>query len=754
MKEVKMMQVGDYKILRTICKTESSCLYAVENCSATGSKDELPYVLKEMELDEMGKSVLEYEKKISQNIENTLDKSIAIPAMTVFEQDGKEYAVMHMAKNGKFLSEIIEMFEKLPGKEKFSVKDESSNKEETSKAVAEEQKAELILKVIDAILISLGELHKKYLHLDLHPGNIFLENFDFETMTAGFAKFIDFYSAVEVNKDGKGIKREHLSFTNGFTAPEQFDSNQFIFSASADTYAVAAITARMFLGKDFLSKIERLDEDFNEKLIYYGENPILDILLRKFLLCGLEYSEDYRFTDTKKMRKTLSVLMESIQAYQTSDYYRLFELAYSMLISENEILLNDIRFDGRSFSNSVASLSESLYQREPNVEKCLFIFELLWKVKERFQQQIRSGDLFSLIKSGIACYNHIGQSRKAYILFEEIEKMKSQMHILEYLNTRNRAAVFLADSYRFTEAYEMMRENVVQLIHVKDVYQEASRMMGMENTECFQVTDLARSYSALGQYMTFLDLWKSETMCESEKKWQREKDIIFNGDPEKAFLMAIQEFGQQTINQNITYSHLLHYAIQRKDEKGKQIFEKYGKDYFGSEADISRQIDETWVKREFKYELYVLLKAIYTYYMDEVDEKFAEKIYGMLSDRKLIDCKEHPIELIYRYLGLILYEYNKKMGVPDVDEYVRDAFVSAVTCMESAQIDMEKELTIIMCISYHSMWKFNCMIGQSGRNDELVELLQEHCRRSGWKELLEKLQQVQDLDQIFKYEYS
>ena len=716
------MYVGDYKILRTICKTESSCLYEVENCSATGSKDELPYVLKEMSLDETGTSTLEYEKKISQDIENSLEKSIAIPAMTVFKQDGKEYAVMHMAKNGKFLSEIIEMLE------------ESSEEEEW--------KAELIFKIIDAVLISLGELHKKYLHLDLHPGNIFLENFDFETMTAGFAKFIDFYSAVKINEEGKGIKKEHLSFTNGFTAPEQLNSNQVIFTASADTYAVAAITARMFLGKDFLSKTEKLDVGYSRELIYHGQNPILDILLRKFLICGLEYSEDYRFTDTDRMRKTLSVLMESIQVYKTSDYYRLFELAYSMLVSRSEINVDGLKFDGRSFSASVAVLSGSLYQREPNVEKCLFIFELLWKMKKKFQAQIWSGDWISLIKSGIACYNHVGQSRKAYALFEELEGMKQQIHVLEYLSIRNRAAVFLADSYRYAKACEMMRENVSQLEKIKDTYKKTAQNLGMEAADCHQVTDLARSYSALGQYMTFLRLWDSEN------------DILLQGDPEAAFLKAIQEFGQQTINQNITYSHLLHYAIQRKDEKGKQIFEKYRKVYFGREGNILEQMDETLEKWEFKYELYVLLKAIYTYYIEEVNDKFAEKIYGMLTNRKLLNCKEHPIELIYRYMGLILYEYNKKRGTSPVDEYVKDAFVNAVTCMEPAQIDMEKDLTIIMCISYHSMWKFNCITGQENRNEELIEFLQEHCRRSGWKELREKLQQVQNLDKVFEYEYS
>ena len=716
------MYVGDYKILRTICKTESSCLYEVENCSATGSKDELPYVLKEMSLDETGTSTLEYEKKISQDIENSLEKSIAIPAMTVFKQDGKEYAVMHMAKNGKFLSEIIEMLE------------ESSEEEEW--------KAELIFKIIDAVLISLGELHKKYLHLDLHPGNIFLENFDFETMTAGFAKFIDFYSAVKINEEGKGIKKEHLSFTNGFTAPEQLNSNQVIFTASADTYAVAAITARMFLGKDFLSKTEKLDVGYSRELIYHGQNPILDILLRKFLICGLEYSEDYRFTDAGKMRKTLSALMESIQAYKTSDYYGLFELAYSMLTSRGEINVDGLKFDGRSFSASVAALSGSLYQREPNVEKCLFIFELLWKMKKKFLAQIWSGDLISLIKSGIACYNHVGQSRKAYALFEELEGMKQQIHVLEYLSIRNRAAVFLADSYRYAKACEMMRENVSKLEKIKDTYKKTAQNLGMEAADCHQVTDLARSYSALGQYMTFLRLWDSEN------------DILLQGDPEAAFLKAIQEFGQQTINQNITYSHLLHYAIQRKDEKGKQIFEKYRKVYFGREGNILEQMDETLEKWEFKYELYVLLKAIYTYYIEEVNDKFAEKIYGMLTNRKLLNCKEHPIELIYRYMGLILYEYNKKRGTSPVDEYVKDAFVNAVTCMEPAQIDMEKDLTIIMCISYHSMWKFNCITGQENRNEELIEFLQEHCRRSGWKELREKLQQVQNLDKVFEYEYS
>ena len=83
--------------------------------------------------------------------------------------------------------------------------------------------------------------------------------------------------------------------------------------------------------------------------------------------------------------------------------------------------------------------------------------------EKNFLAQIWSGDLISLIKSGIACYNHVGQSRKAYALFEELEGMKQQIHVLEYLSIRNRAAVFLADSYRYAKACEMMREKCVSV---------------------------------------------------------------------------------------------------------------------------------------------------------------------------------------------------------------------------------------------------------------------------------------------------
>ena len=39
----------------------------------------------------------------------------------------------------------------------------------------------------------------------------------------------------------------------------------------------------------------------------------------------------------------------------------------------------------------------------------------------------------------------------------------------------------------------------------------------------------------------------------------------------------------------------------------------------------AEQIDETLGKWEFRYKLYVLLKTIYTYYTEEVNEKFAKK---------------------------------------------------------------------------------------------------------------------------------
>lgn len=717
--------IGDYEISQMICRTANSCLYKARNRSAAGSKDELPYVLKEMELD--GEvSQLEREKEISQDIEKNLGKSVIIPISTVITKGKKEYAVMRMAKNGKFLTEIIKLIE-----------------EDTTKQ--EDWKAEMIFKITDAILVSLGELHKRYLHLDLHPGNIFLENFDFDAMYPGTAKFIDLYSAVQVDRHGQGIKKDGFSFTEGFSAPELFNVEQRRFLSAADTYSVAAITARMFLGKKFSGELEKLDEHLYMKLVYRGENPILDIQLRKFLLCGMEYSEDYRFTNTDRMRETLSLLIDSIHMYKELDYYGLFELAYKMTIQKEKINIDTLSFSGRKFSRSVRLLDDSLWQREPAVNKCFFIFQLMWEMKERFYSQIGYADLISLIKSGIAACNHIGQNKKACELFEELETYRSHMHILDYLKVRLRAAVTLADCHRYEDAYTMMKENVIQLKNIKKCYQESAQMLGMEKSENFRVDDLARSYSALGQYMTYLNSWRSD----------KKEKFFFDEDPKQAFLEAIREFGdEQTINQNITYAHLMHYALQRKDDEGKRIFKEYERAYFGNDAGIFSQIEEVWAEKEFKFALYVILKAIYIYFMDEVKEDTVEKLCIMLRSSKLRNCKEHPVELIYRYIGLILSEYHKRNGLPVIDMDVQNAFICSITCMESAKIDVDKELTLIMCISYHSAWKFYSLTGQADKQEELRDLLQEQCNRCGWSELLDRLKKVSDWDEIFEYEYS
>ena len=105
---------------------------------------------------------------------------------------------------------------------------------------------------------------------------------------------------MKINEEGKGIKKEHLSFTNGFTAPEQLNSNQVIFTASADTYAVAAITARMFLGKDFLSKTEKLDVGYSRELI------IMDRIRFWIFFCASFLSADWntqKITDLQMQTK-------------------------------------------------------------------------------------------------------------------------------------------------------------------------------------------------------------------------------------------------------------------------------------------------------------------------------------------------------------------------------------------------------------------------------------------------------------------
>ena len=59
-----------------------------------------------------------------------------------------------------------------------------------------------------------------------------------------------------------------------------------------------------------------------------------------------------------------------------------------------------------------------------------------------------------------------------------------------------------------------------------------------------------------------------------------------------------------------------------------------------------------------------------------------------------------------------------------------------------------------MCITYQTMWIYNELTEQHKENEELLEIMQEHCQKSKWDKLYKTLVNRKNIKEMFIYEYS
>ena len=105
-------------------------------------------------------------------------------------------------------------------------------------------------------------------------------------------------------------------------------------------------------------------------------------------------------------------------------------------------------------------------------------------------------------------------------------------------------------------------------------------------------------------------------------------------------------------------------------------------------------------------------------------------------------------KLIYKYIGLILYKYEKEVTIE-----VESALLTAMTCLDVIKIDVSRPINIMMCMNYQTMWKYNELTKQKKENEELLEFMMEHCRNSGWNKLYEELERTKSIESVLQYEY-
>jgi len=307
--------------------------------------------------------------------------------------------------------------------------------------------------------------------------------------------------------------------------------------------------------------------------------------------------------------------------------------------------------DISGFSMAVKKYHESLFNNNLNQEKLVYVFRHLEAMSKNicFNNAKEEAELYALYDSGISAFIHNSNLAEAKECFEKTKKYAEYVATEAYLRTRNKMVVFLCDNLSFEEALKIADENVF--------YQE-------------MLTDMKRSM--FGEVF-------SDALGHAIALSQRAQVYAFMNDvrAENDFNKALKIMDAGTPDRYITQSYLLHYYICKGMRKE---YEALAEEYFGNKKSLVEQFNyiakegskEKNARFSMKYALFVFVKALYIFYMDEIPDRLVKKLKDV--EKSLCDvCKRaekqingHPWEIIYKYLALIMIANN---FLEDADEY-------------------------------------------------------------------------------------
>lgn len=759
--------IGDYKVVETVWQTPYTCLYkAVEQVE--GQEEGIFYALKRLPFEGVQELTLQKEKVYTQQISNSTRENIVIPILKVIGDGKAEYAVMQFVHHGLFLEEVIDQLETGYGAGQIPIG--------------------IQLQVLGTILRALKMLHRcgsnqnGFLHMDLHPGNIFLENCRLEQGTFGAARFLDLQNALPMDANGMGQRENGLcGGCIGFVAPEQLRQRQNWFRKQTDLYAVAAIGARLFTGvqvtEPFQTYLDILEEMPDPK----GQNRILVYQMRSFLKLGLDANPRYRMETAREMLRQVRRLQEMVRMLQAGDYYGLFLAAYEEMVPVEWLQIDASEYQQQGLVKAVTQLRLEMDRQDHDMKQTSYLFRGLWQMKERDRELLQRfpRTFYTLIKCGVESYNFLGDSMKAIALFDEVERNRAHILLKEYLGLINLAAESYVDTYRYEDAYQLMDRNRRTLDAIKDCYKKAAVASGLYTEDATRIKERGDAYCAWARYQVFLGI----------------------GNPMEAFAEAYSEYEEGSDERAITVSHILHYAVEQRD---RELFACYGAEYlhwcpaesksqmlqeqmaedscgwkeFESQMLQERRAEDSYGWKEngdqmrqtgcstlgacLQYLLYhqvqtahwrlwVFLKGVYFLYRAEIpaDTWLLTQLEQLVRQQGLQSGVRYPAELIYEYAGLILYEGAGRQ----VTDVVTEAFVLALQYPESEQIRSGGPLRIRRVMKYQIQAQYNQIRGREEDNALLYRQLLRESMASGWTQLTKKLQSGADLPQLLGYEH-
>lgn len=356
------------------------------------------------------------------------------------------------------------------------------------------------------------------------------------------------------------------------------------------------------------------------------------------------------------------ILEAAIRAYQEKDYYK----TLALLFKSKGIKSTFKEFYWKQWfpkveqwieeatdqdSIEAAILQFSRYSRSNLLQQdeLIYLYDMLEPLVQKLDET--NSHKYKFYDAGITAYNHIGDSKTAEACFVKCKEYLMYTHVEDYLETLNRRVVMLNDQYRYEEALETVDE----ALSYHELLSPLRSMLFSEQ----EVRNIGkgRALSQRGQVLSYMR----------------------NPDAETSFKQALDEFDTPSddgtrylMDYYITLSYRLHHYI---DMGNRESYEKYAPRFFGGKqavmdqyAYLQNMTEEEEKNQSYKFAFYVFIKALYTFYADDInsDEKriLMKWAANPKDSTKAKHLNGHPWELIYKYFALLSIRWDK----PDYTE--------------------------------------------------------------------------------------
>lgn len=306
--------------------------------------------------------------------------------------------------------------------------------------------------------------------------------------------------------------------------------------------------------------------------------------------------------------------------------------------------------DLEAYSRALQKLYLSTRRNNLRQDELLYIYGELEEMMKgiSFKSDEDRAVLYELYDAGTAAYCHCGDSDHAEECFKKLKEYGKYTDVERYLRSCNKMVVYQLDRFRFETARKIAEDD-------RDIHEMLLEVRNLAFPSTVHSKDYGIALSQLGQAYSNLH----------------------DKEAEAVFMSALEQIDDDTPDYYITYSYLLHYLLEMGE---KEKFDQMAVKYFGGKKRLNSQFK--YLVREgakgerakiaLKFALYVFIKGVYLFHMDEVDDTFMEMLMNIEDEMRCIggesaaaEINNHPWEIIYKYLALIALKKGKTREAAD-----------------------------------------------------------------------------------------